>query len=118
MLKINTIERNSVTIVEISGEVDLYSSPEVRKVLLELTGNKKPAIIINLKKVSYMDSSGVATLVEGLQHVGSYHGQFLLTNLRPEVKDVFDLSSLDKVFEIHGNLDNALKSIGSHGTHK
>lgn len=118
MLKVKAVTQDSITIVEIEGEVDLYSSPEVRKVLLQLTKEKTPTILINLGKVIYMDSSGVATLVEGLQQVGKYGGKFKLANLRAEVKDVFELSRLDKVFEIYDTIEEALKSIDTDGTHK
>jgi len=111
MVKVNVITQDPATIVEVIGEVDLYSSPEVRKVLLQLTGDKTPVIMVDLRGVSYMDSSGVATLVEGLQAVGQYDGKFILVNLREEVKLVFDLSRLDKVFVIYDSLETALKHI-------
>ena len=111
MVKINVIAQESATIVEVAGEVDLYSSPEVRTTLIQLTEDKTPVIIIDLREVSYMDSSGVATLVEGLQAMGTYNGKFILVNLRDEVKLVFELSRLDKVFEIYDSLEKALKHI-------
>ncbi|NIV73238.1 MAG: anti-sigma factor antagonist [Calditrichae bacterium] len=116
MLKIDVDNKDSVTIVRIEGEVDLYSSPEVRKTILELVNQKPEAIVVNLGQVGYMDSSGLATLVEGLQQVGKYSGKFVLANLRTEVKEVFTLSHLDKVFEIYESLGEALKSVGADGT--
>lgn len=110
MLKINTTENDFATIVEINGEVDLYSSPEVRKVLLQLVNDETAVIIVNLNNVTYIDSSGVATLVEALQEMGSYSGKLKLTNLGDSVRHVFELSSLDKVFEIHHSPEDAMKS--------
>ena len=110
MLKINTSQNNSATVVEIYGEVDLYSSPEVRTELLQLVEKKTPVIIVNLNNVTYIDSSGVATLVEGLQEMEKYSGKLKLTNLRETVRHVFELSSLDKVFEIHKTLEEAIRS--------
>ena len=75
-LEVNIENKNDAVIVNIQGEVDLYSSPEVRKTILTLTKQKLPAIIINLAKVTYMDSSGIATLVEGLQQTGKYKGSY------------------------------------------
>lgn len=111
MLKLNTVKHDWATIVEIEGDVDFYSSPEVRKAIIELTQAQTPVILINLRKVGYMDSSGVATLVEGLQKVGKYGGKFKLTNLRNEVKGVFELSRLDKVFEIYNTIEEAQESL-------
>jgi anti-sigma B factor antagonist len=118
MLKFNIIPQDKATMVEIFGEIDMYSSPEVRKVLLQLVDNKTAAIIINFQDVVYIDSSGIATLVEGLQEVEKYNGKFMLTNLSDKVMDVFELSRLDKVFDIYESLEEALKSTNLYGTHK
>jgi anti-sigma B factor antagonist len=118
MLKFNILTQDKATIVEINGEIDMYSSPEMRKVLLQLTDDKTTAIIINFQEVEYIDSSGIATLVEALQEVEKYQGKFLLTNLSDKVMDVFALSRLDKVFDIYESLEDALKNVILNGTHK
>lgn len=97
--------------VAIEGEVDLYSSPEVRKEILALTEARTQAIVVDLGGVTYMDSSGVATLVEGLQQIGKYQGKFRLANLRPEVQGVFELSRLDKVFDVYDTLEQAEENL-------
>lgn len=116
MIKVELNDRGKARIVGISGEVDLYSSPEVRRVLLELTAENAPTIVVNLEAVTYMDSSGLATLIEGLQQVEKYGGRFILSGLRKEVKDVFDLSRLDQVFEICPSVDEAVNRAGGDGT--
>ena len=110
MLDVKTKSEDSVAIIEIEGEVDLYSSPDLRKALLEMTKAQNKAILVDLAKVTYMDSSGVATLVEALQQVGKYEGKLKLANLRDAVKDVFDLSRLDKVFDIYESVEDAKNS--------
>ena len=107
-MEVKTKNQDSAVVVYISGEVDLYSSPEVRKTIVSLTKKKSPTIIIDLAKVTYMDSSGIATLVEGLQQTGKYKGKFAIANLRSGVKEVFELSRLDKVFDIYENEEQAL----------
>lgn len=110
MIDIKTKNKGNVAIVEIEGEVDLYSSPNLRNVLLDLTKAKNNAILVNLLNVKYMDSSGVATLVEALQQVGKYGGKLKIANLRNSVKDVFELSRLDKVFDIYDSVDDAAEA--------
>ena len=111
MLEVATRNRNGVTIVSIKGDVDLYSSPEVRKVIIHLAENQTPVIMVDLSHVSYMDSSGVATLVEGLQQTGKYKGHFKLFGLGLAVREVFELSRLDKVFEIYPSEEAAFSSL-------
>ncbi|TDI81143.1 MAG: anti-sigma factor antagonist [Caldithrix sp.] len=110
MLDVKTKSQDSISIIEIDGEVDLYSSPALRKALLEMTKAQNKAILVDLARVKYMDSSGVATLVEALQQVGKYDGKLKLANLRDGVKNVFELSRLDKVFDIYESIEDAKKS--------
>ena len=111
MLKIDLIHQHPAAIIAIEGEVDLYSSPQVRDTLMGLTELQHPAIVLNLEKVTYMDSSGLATLIECLQATGKYSGKFILTHMRQEVREVFQLSQLDKVFTIFETLEEGLKNI-------
>jgi anti-sigma B factor antagonist len=103
----------NVTLVEISGEVDLYSSPQLRRKVLELTKSKTPVILIDLKNVRYMDSSGVATLIEGLKSSHQYNGRLILSGLKLEVREVFELTRLDTVFEIYADSQAALESLAA-----
>lgn len=111
MIEVSTQEMSKAVVLAIVGDVDLYSSPEVRKELIALTERKVKHILVDLHKVSYMDSSGVATLVEGLQQVGKYKGKLLLYGLDSVVKEVFELSRLDKVFDIYPDQDAAMETI-------
>ena len=108
-IKIRT--QANTTIIELNGEIDLDSSPEVRKTILHETQKKHPKLIVELSGVTYMDSSGIATLVEGLQYSNQYDGQFLIANIGEGVREVFELSRLDKVFKIFNDIDQALEQI-------
>jgi anti-sigma B factor antagonist len=108
-LEVHVKRKDHYAIVSISGEVDLYSSPKVRNKLIKLTDEKCKTIIIDLSDVAYMDSSGVATMVEGLQLTEKYKGNLYLCGLNSMVKEVFELSRLDTVFDIFDNMD-ALKN--------
>lgn len=111
MLDIQTKTKDEMVFVNIDGDVDLYSSPRVRQTIIDLIQKKKPALLVNLGGVTYMDSSGVATLVEGLQKIKKYGGKLCLYNLQGAVRDVFELSRLDKVFSIFDNEIEAIKAI-------
>ena len=93
---------DNATIVDVSGDIDLASSPEVRKVLLhEVRDNRKPRVVMNLSAVRYIDSSGVASLVEGLKASRDIGSRFILVGLSGPAREVLQLSRLVKVFEIY-----------------
>ncbi len=111
MIQVSTHELDNATMLAITGDVDLYSSPRVRDALLALTDKKVKNIFIDLTNCPYMDSSGVATLVEGLQQTGKYKGSLKIFGLVSAVKEVFELSRLDKVFDIYPDQEQAMESL-------
>jgi len=110
-LEIAIDKERSYTILKIKGDVDLYSSPQVRKQILALANKKHASILVDFLEVTYMDSSGVATLVEALQLTNKNGGKLRLFNLGQSIKDVFELSRLDRVFEIYDDEHQALEGM-------
>ena len=102
--------RNSerAVIIEVQGEVDLYTSPGMRDAIVQSTAAKTPTVVVDLSGVGYMDSSGVATLVEGLQLSRGYGGAFRLAGIGGVVREVFKFAKLEKVFEIYPDVTRAL----------
>jgi anti-sigma B factor antagonist len=97
------------TIFDVSGDIDLANSPEIRKALLsEIREKKTPKVVLNLVKVRYIDSSGVASLVEGLKASRDAGTRFILFGLSPAAREVLQLSRLLKIFEVHETEDQAL----------
>ena len=83
----------------LSGEIDLDKSPEVRENIKDLI-DKVKIIEVQLSKVNYIDSSGIAALVEGMQLSKSNSKEFFLTDVSNEVMKVIKLAHLDKIFQI------------------
>ncbi len=88
------------TVVALSGEIDLHQSPQVLARLDPLIKGRSPAIRVDLSGVSYMDSSGIATMIDAMQRTEAYGGKFTLCGIRPTVLKVFNIARLDQVFEI------------------
>jgi anti-sigma B factor antagonist len=110
-MQIATRQTNTATIVDVKGDIDLYNSPEVRKVILEELKEKRTArLVVNLTQVRYIDSSGVASLVEGLKISKSLGSRFMLYGLSPAAREVLELSRLIRVFEVFESEDLALKA--------
>ena len=102
---------DKTTILDISGDIDLAHSSEVRRmVLLEFRENRTPRVILNLREVNYIDSSGVASLVEGLKASRDVGSRLILFGLSPIAYEVLQLSRLLKVFEIYDSEDKALEA--------
>ena len=110
-MELEILKKDGTSILKITGDVDLYSSPQVRKQVLSLISKKNKNLLVDLAEVTYMDSSGVATLVEALQLTKKSGGKLKLFSLGTTVKDVFELSRLDKVFDICDNEQQALEGI-------
>jgi anti-sigma B factor antagonist len=109
-MDISTRESGSATIVDVSGDITLYNSPEVRKVLLDLLKEKRrPRVIMNLLNVKYIDSAGVASLVEGLKISRDLKSTFALYGLSRNAREVLELTRLIKVFEVYNNEEEALR---------
>jgi anti-sigma B factor antagonist len=98
-LELSQVEQGNHCIVMAKGEIDLYSSPQLRDAILKACKAGKDKVGVNLSEVAYMDSSGVATLVEGLQASGGADS-FLLVAPSQSVLKVLQLSRLDSVFTI------------------
>ncbi|NVM02445.1 MAG: STAS domain-containing protein [Candidatus Helarchaeota archaeon] len=102
---------NEVSIISIEGDVDLYSSPKVREKISRLIEKRVPVIMINLKGVRYMDSSGIATFIEGFQKIRKYKGKLIFYNLQTLVRDVFKMTKLEKIFEVYDDENMAFANI-------
>ena len=98
-LNIETQRSNGEVVILVVGEVDLYSSPELRKAILKTT-SKADIVVVDLGEVAYIDSSGVATLVEGLRSARDRNARFVLARPSKAVKQVLELARLDSVFEV------------------
>ena len=98
-----------VVVVRPLGEVDLASSPQLRARLTELSTGNATRMIMDLSQVSYMDSSGVATLVEAMQQCRRRSATLVLAGLQTRVRSVFEIARLDTVFDIQDDLESALK---------
>jgi anti-sigma B factor antagonist len=110
-VQISARRMDKTTILDISGDIDLAHSTEVRRVvLLEFRQNRTPRVILNLSAVNYIDSSGVASLVEGLKASRDVGSRLILFGLSPIAHEVLQLSRLLKIFEVYDTEAKALEA--------
>jgi anti-sigma B factor antagonist len=111
MLQISARHLEKTTILDVSGDIDLATSPELRKALLrELRELRMPRVVLNLKAVRYIDSSGVASLVEALKASRDVVSRFILFGLNTTTREVLQLSKLLRMFEISDTEEQAVAS--------
>ena len=102
-MNIETREANAWHVIRVDGEVDLNTSPSLRKAILGgLDGYAQ--VGVDLSGASYMDSSGVATLVEGLKRASEKKKTFALVRPSNAVTKVLQLARLDALFDIRQSL--------------
>jgi anti-sigma B factor antagonist len=95
-------------VLQLEGEIDLHVSPEVAESLRSMVAKKPKVLVVDLEKVTYFDSSGLAALIEAMQKVQEYGGKFGVANVQESVKHIFEIARLDQVFQIFPNVDSAL----------
>jgi anti-sigma B factor antagonist len=89
--------------LSVHGDINIHTAMELRKQLKALLAPKHEEVQVDLSGVDFMDSAGIATLVEGLQWSRNSGGRFILLGLTENVRDIFALAKLDTVFDIQEN---------------
>jgi anti-sigma B factor antagonist len=100
-------EQSGRTVVALSGEIDMEEAPKVRRALLDVMKQKRD-ILVDLSQVTYIDSSGIASLIEGLQTARKQKNDLALVSVSQRARRVLELARLDKVFTMHADLPTAL----------
>jgi anti-sigma B factor antagonist len=108
-MKHEVIRKQGASIVVLKGDIDLESSPAAREVLLKsVEGIGK--VLVDLSSVTYIDSSGVASLVEALQSAKRNGGKFALVAASDPTRRVLELARLDKVFTMYATVEEGMKA--------
>jgi anti-sigma B factor antagonist len=108
-MKHEVIRKPGVSIVVLKGDVDLESSPTAREILLKsVDGTDR--VLVDLSSVTYIDSSGVASLVEALQAAKRNGGRFALVAASDPTRRVLELARLDKVFTMYASVEEGLQA--------
>ena len=108
VMKIQMKQQDKVHVLELDGEVDFHSSPELREKLQVALNSDTKKILVNLRKVTYIDSSGLATFVEALQKIKKTGGTLVLSELVPAVRSVFEIAKLDSIFSLASSDEEAV----------
>ncbi len=109
-MDINKRTKDDIVVLDITGEIDLYNAPEIKDIINKLIEEQKYNVIINLEKVSYIDSSGIGALISSLSNLKKYQGGLKIINVYASVRKVFELTKLTSFFEIFDSEEDAVAS--------
>lgn len=107
-MEITRRESGEVQILDVNGEIDLYNAPEIKELISTLISEQKYNVIINLDRVSYIDSSGIGALISSLSNLKKYQGGLKIIHVAGSVRKVFELTKLTSFFEIHDSEQDAV----------
>ncbi len=114
-MEIEVEDKEGYQVVTPIGELDVYTVPLFRKVVLKLEGDRRHDLILDLTRVSFIDSSGLGSLIEVYQKVQAAQGEVAYVIDNPRILKILRLVDLDRVFKVFPNLGQALQNLGVTG---
>src|ERR1700745_1989736 len=107
-LNVDDPSRDGMEIVDVEGEIDVYTAPRLRELLIELVNSRFYQLVVNMEKVEFLDSTWLGVLVGGLQRVRAHDGSLDLVCTQERILKIFRITGLTKVFGIHDTVDEAI----------
>jgi anti-sigma B factor antagonist len=107
-LKLGHYRKDGIEVVTVEGEIDIYTAPRLRELLIELAAKGNYQIIVNLDKVGFLDSTGLGVLAGGLKRVRPHDGSLDLVCTQERILKIFRITGLTKVFGIYQSVDQAI----------
>ena len=107
-LKLGHYSKDGIEVVDVEGEIDIYTAPRLRELLIDLVSQGSYQLIVNLDKVEFLDSTGLGVLVGGLKRVRAHDGSLDLVCTQERILKIFRITGLTKVFGIYETVDQAI----------
>jgi anti-sigma B factor antagonist len=106
-LGIDVSKTDSHAVVDVKGEIDVYTAPKLREKLIELVSEGSYDVVVNLEGVDFLDSTGLGVLVGALKRVKAHDGSLSLVCTQDKILKIFKITGLTKVFPIHASVEEA-----------
>ena len=110
-MELDVREIDGVIALEVSGEIDLYNAPTIKEEIQKLIEQEKYKIVINLDKVSYIDSSGIGALISSFSNLKKFEGKMRISNVAGSVRKVFELTKLTSFFDIDDDESQSIAAL-------
>ncbi|MDP8943043.1 MAG: STAS domain-containing protein [Actinomycetota bacterium] len=98
-------------LIELGGEVDLYTAPEFKERMVEVIENGKKRVVVDLSEATFIDSTTLGVLVGGVKRLRPAGGSLALVCTDQNIQKIFEITGLDRVFPIHASREDALKEV-------
>jgi anti-sigma B factor antagonist len=95
-------------VVEVGGEIDVYTAPRLREKMVELVNAGHYDLVVDMEAVDFLDSTGLGVLVGGLKRVRSHDGSLQIVCTQERLLKIFRITGLTKVFPIHDSVQDAV----------
>jgi len=115
-LQIGARTEGTVTVIDVAGEVDLYTAPRLEEALARGAAGAPPLVVVNLSKTTYMDSTALRVLTAALKRVRERDGALALVSTQPKIAKLFSITGLDQVFPICATEPEAIEKARTHGS--
>ena len=99
---------DGIPVLDVTGEIDIYTTPQFKEAVSAAIDENKPAIIINMTQVTYMDSSGFGTLLSATKRLRPLDGALYLTGCNESIQRMLQITRLNTIFGVYGTEDEAL----------
>lgn len=107
-LRLSTRSEGGRTVIEVGGEIDVYTAPRLREQLTELVDSGRYEIVVDMSDVEFLDSTGLGVLVGGLKRVRTHEGSMHLVCTHERILKIFRITGLTRVFPIHDSVAAAV----------
>lgn len=101
-----------IPVIEMQGEIDVYTAPQLKQQMIVLMEDGASVILVNLTLVEYLDSTALGVLIGGLKRMRETDGNMILICPAPRIRRVFEVTGLDKIFDIYNSEADVLEAIG------
>jgi anti-sigma B factor antagonist len=107
-LKLGHYSKDGIEVVTVEGQIDIYTAPRLRELLVDLAGKGRCQLIVDLDKIGFLDSTGLGVLVGALKRVRPHDGWLDLVCTQDRILNIFKITGLTKVFGIYQSVDQAI----------
>lgn len=113
-MQVTQKEKNGVTVLSLGGEVTINTTEELTKIFKKNIANKTRKVVVDLGKLEYIDSSGLACLIRFSRDLQKIQGVLFFCSLSPKIRSIFAITRLEDAFKVYDTEEEALREIDGY----